>query len=124
MDSTALSIGSVAVTGALTFLGTCYRDWRKDKTTERQRQWDREDREEQARARSVDLAKHAERITTAQTGALLAAVADNTQVSVQAFDTANGYNQKIASLHGKIADLHGRMDGIDEALAKISAKLQ
>lgn len=98
MDSTALSVISAVVTGLLGFLGMWYRDCRKDKIAERQRRWDIEDRE----AKSVKV---------------LDKIAENTQVSVVAFDTANGHNDKIARLNG-------RMDGMEKLLIEIKSAVK
>jgi hypothetical protein len=118
VDSTLISVLSVPATGLLAFLGTMYRDYRKDKREERQRKWDREDRQE-TRDLARELKSHADqvvRVTDAQTGQLLAAVEDGNQKTNVALDTANGFN-------GKIAALHGRMDLFEEILRKIEAKL-
>ncbi len=120
MDSILLSILSPLAAAALTGIGIAYKDHRKDKAAEIQRRWDREDREEKARQVANDLQAHARKVeiaTNAQTGQLLAAVADNTKVSTDAFTEANGYNQKIAQLHE-------RMAGIEVILKRISAKLE
>ncbi len=120
MDSVLLSILSPLAAAALTGIGIAYRDYRKDKSVELQRRWDREDREFKAASVAAELQAHARKVemaTNAQTGQLLAAVADNTKVSTDAFTEANGYNQKIAQLHE-------RMAGIEVILKRISAKLE
>ncbi len=113
MDSTLL-LGILSPLGAaaLTGIGIAYRDWRKDKTAAQQRQWDKEDREDSAR----ELAKHTEKVTVAQTGQLLAAVADNTSISKEAFTEANGHAAKYGLLNT-------RMDAMEVLLQQIIAKL-
>lgn len=119
MDSALISLLSVPATGLLAFLGSVYKDYRREKREERQRSWDREDREE-TRAAARELTAHAAqvaKITEVQTGQLLAAVADNTKVSSDAFTEANGYNAKIAQLHS-------RMDTFETILRHITRMLE
>lgn len=126
MDSALLTALSVP---AVVLINQCFnslRDRRKSKradfaevqrvaAAERQRAWDKEDRKEQ----EDRLARNA----IAHTGQVLGAIAQNTQVSERAFNTANDYNAKIAINTSEIVLLHARMHRMEADIAAIRETL-
>ena len=74
---------------------------------------DRADRKEKAAAVAAELAVQSAKIAShseKQTGQVIDKIAENTQVSVQAFTEANSINAKIAATNAKIAEQGERLD--------------